>query len=315
MEDKIRLVCSVCQSGIRVRAATKAKFAICPKCQARTPIPEREAMPQGEVMQAGDLLEPPQGVDVTSAEAAVPEGGLVLEGESAVPQGEAVVPQGEPVDGSAAAEAAAPVEAASAEEPQEEEAGSKRKLTAGTRRGRLGRGRRGGGDEGGEEGGAAARYRPAKKGFNPILLAIPAVLILLGGVLFMTGFFDDNSKKVIAAGQQFITAVKGKRLDSTWRYIQKKTQDEAKEADRNEIRDFYNDLEEFTFEAEIVEVGPNGDKWDMKLKYSIAGKLKVKDAASKPLQKGSEEYMLSWMLDKGGWIIVDDTHKGLFARQ
>jgi len=313
MEEKIRLTCSVCQSGIRVRAATKAKFAICPKCQARTPIPEREAVPQGEVIQAGDSLEPPQGVDVTRAEAAVPEGGLLLEGESEVPQGE-------PVDGSAAAEAPAaeappPAEAAPAEQPQEEEAGSKRKLTAGTRRGRLGRGRRGGGDEEGEEGGAASRYRPAKKGFNPILLAIPAVLILLGGVLFMTGFFDDNSKKVIAAGQAFITAVKGKRLDSTWRYIQKKTQDEAKEADRNEIRDFYADLEEFTFEAEILEVGPNGDKWDMKLKYSIAGKLKVKDAASKPLQKSSEEYVLTWMLDKGGWIIVDDTHKGLFARQ
>jgi hypothetical protein len=316
MEEKIRLTCSVCQAGIRVRAATKAKFAICPKCQARTPIPERGPVeelgmdvPQDDPIQP-EGLEPPTGSDVTQGEPMPAQDLLpeeeVLQGE--VPQGEAV-PQDEPMIQDPAAVPPIGQEEAPPEEEPEEAPRPRRRLTSPKRGSR--RLRRGGGDDD-EEG---PRLRPKKKGFNPILIVIPIVLIAVGAALYFGGFFESEEKEVLADARKVFKAIQRKNLKTVWDHIDKAdTTEEEREKRRIEIQDFFDEVMEFNFDYEIKEYGPGEGYWSTIISFTSTGNYKDKDGKERKVDNSSEDCEIKWAKGKARWIIIDETHKPLFKR-
>lgn len=161
MEDKIRLTCSVCQTSIRVRAATKARFAICPKCQARTPIPDRkEPVPEVVSVEPEEPYPPAPRQDVTQAELAVAS---PVEEPQAAPVIELQEPVATPVEAPAEP---APEPAAPAAPPPAKSVVPRR--ISGKRA--FGSGRKGLSEEEGE-----------KKGGSKLIWIILIVLVLVGG--------------------------------------------------------------------------------------------------------------------------------------
>jgi hypothetical protein len=320
MEEKIRIACSVCQASLRVRAATQARFAICPKCQARTPIPARDRVvvqvpspspgpgPVKEVTQAD--LAPVQGAEPVPEVTETPEASPQVE-EPPAPEPVENVPS--PDAGTETPPAQPSVEPAAEQPPADlvppaaEEEPVAKPPTKGLppKRGRTLPGRRPLPGKRGEGEGA-----PPKKGGSKLLIIVVFLVVLLGGGAglyfsgILTGGKTGGSSQTPAAENvvdKAFAALKSKDVDGFFKLVKG-----GSEEDQNQLKDRIAALDSFAFEYEIKSFEGSKIKVEWQTTYKAkpsadpGGETEPKEQKYPPAKSADE---IEIVQEGGKWLI------------